>query len=165
MSNFRCKQVFCQNNELSNITGLAKYKFLNVLLIGDNKLRDLDDFLKFLSNFAYLQQLDLFGNPLAEEPDYRLKIIKNMPQIKTLDRHVVTQIERTRAAALVDVPVKKKVVEKKMLTDKQKAEKGFSAGEKDLFREVGKIKRAKEAVERSERAIYAAYFKKKSYAN
>jgi hypothetical protein len=114
-----------------------------VLLIGDNKLRDLDDFLKFLANFQYLQQLDLFGNPLAEEPDYRLKIIKNMPQIKTLDRHAVTQIERTRAACLVDVPIKKKVVEKKLATDKEKAEKGFSAGEKDLFREVNKIKRDK----------------------
>ena len=51
MSNFRCKQVYCQNNELSDITGLAKYKFLNVLLIGENKLRDLDEFLKFLANF------------------------------------------------------------------------------------------------------------------
>ena len=88
-----------------------------------------------------------------------------MPQIKTLDRHAVTQMERTRAACLVDVPVKKKVVQKKLATDKEKAEKGFSAGEKDLFREVNKIKKDKEAVEKAERAIYAAYFKKKSYAN
>jgi len=53
-------------------------------------LRDLDVFLEFLSRFAFLEQLDLFGNPLAEEPDYRLKIIKAMPQIKILDRHQVT---------------------------------------------------------------------------
>ena len=53
-SNFRCKQVYCQNNELSNIKGLWKYKFLNVLLVGDNELRDLDEFLKFLTNFQYL---------------------------------------------------------------------------------------------------------------
>ena len=42
----------------------------------------------------------MFGNPLAEEPDYRLKIIKAMPQIKILDRHKVTQIERTKADIL-----------------------------------------------------------------
>ena len=86
-----------------------------------------------------------------------------MPQIKVLDRHAVTQMERTKAAVLVDVPVKKKVVEKKLLTDKQKAEKGFSAGEKDLFREVAKINRAKNAAENSVLAKMTAYFAKKSY--
>ena len=70
-----------------------------MLLIGDNQLRDLDVFLEFLQKFAFLEQLDLFGNPLAEEPDYRMKIIKTMPQIKILDRHQVTQIERTKANA------------------------------------------------------------------
>lgn len=52
---------------------------MQVLLIGDNQLRNLDLFLEFISRFAFLEQLDLFGNPLAEEPDYRLKIIKMMP--------------------------------------------------------------------------------------
>lgn len=89
-SNFRVKEVYCQNNQLSNIEGIRRFKFLQVLLIGDNQLRDLDVFLEFLSRFAFLEQLDLFGNPLAEEPDYRLKIIKAMPQIKILDRHKVT---------------------------------------------------------------------------
>jgi Leucine-rich repeat (LRR) protein len=78
-SNFRTKQVYCQNNHLQNINGIKKFKFLNVLLVGDNQLRDLDIFLEFLKKFAFLEQLDLFGNPLAEEPDYRLKIIYNMP--------------------------------------------------------------------------------------
>ena len=62
----------------------------------------MDVFLEFLSRFAFLEQLDLFGNPLAEEPDYRLKIIKAMPQIKILDRHKVTQIERTKADQLAE---------------------------------------------------------------
>ena len=73
-----------------------------------------------------------------------------MPQIKTLDRHKVTQIERTKAAALVDVPVMKKKAAKKLLTDEEKKMKGFSKGEKDLYREVDKINeavRAKEAEE------------------
>ena len=73
VSNFRCKKVVCQNNMLDNIDGIKKYKFLDTLLVGNNQLRDLDKFLVKLMNFAFLQQLDLFGNPLAEEPDYRLK--------------------------------------------------------------------------------------------
>lgn len=64
---------------VDNIEGLKKYKFLDTLLIGNNQLRDLDKFLAKLMAFAFLQQLDLFGNPLAEEPDYRLKIIYLMP--------------------------------------------------------------------------------------
>jgi hypothetical protein len=53
-------------------------------------LRDLDKFIDFLKGFAFLEQLDLFGNPLAEEPDYRFRLIHAMPQIKILDRHMVT---------------------------------------------------------------------------
>lgn len=64
---------------LTNIEGLKKFKFLETLLIGNNKLRNLDKFLAFIMKFAFLEQLDLFGNPLAEEPDYRMKIIYNMP--------------------------------------------------------------------------------------
>jgi len=41
-----------------------------------------------------LEQLDLFGNPLAEEPDYRFRLMHAMPQIKVLDRHMVTLQER-----------------------------------------------------------------------
>lgn len=59
--------------------GIKKFKFLKVLLLAENKLRDLDRFLDFLRKFAFLEQLNLFGNPLAEEPDYRLKIIHLMP--------------------------------------------------------------------------------------
>jgi hypothetical protein len=73
---------------------LRNYKFINVLLAANNQLRDLDAFLEFLSKFAFLEQLDLFGNPLAEEPDYRLRIIAAMPQIKILDRHKITEQER-----------------------------------------------------------------------
>ena len=141
-SNFRVKEVYCQNNQLSNIEGIRRFKFLQVLLIGDNQLRDLDVFLEFLSRFAFLEQLDLFGNPLAEEPDYRLKIIKAMPQIKILDRHKVTQIERTKADALAEREAAEAL--RKSPTKAKKgaaapgggAMKGFSAGEKDLYRNV-----------------------------
>lgn len=35
-SNFRVKEVYCQNNQLSNAEGIRRFKFLQVLLIGDN---------------------------------------------------------------------------------------------------------------------------------
>lgn len=39
---------------------------------------------------------------MAEEPDYRMKIIYLMPQIKTLDRHIVTVAERIKAKKLCE---------------------------------------------------------------
>jgi hypothetical protein len=53
-TNFRCKKVLCQSNEVSNIKGLRKFKFLEVLLLRDNKLRDLDKFLLQITKFAFL---------------------------------------------------------------------------------------------------------------
>ena len=82
---------------LENINGLKKYKFLEALHVGNNRLRDLDKFLLFLTKFAFLKQIDLFGNPLAEEPDYRLKIIYLMPWVNVLDRHIITIGERIKA--------------------------------------------------------------------
>ena len=64
---------------VENINGIKKFKFLETLLLGKNDLRDLDKQLLELTKFAFLKQLDLFGNPLAEEPDYRNKIIYLMP--------------------------------------------------------------------------------------
>jgi len=49
------KQIYAQHNSLYNIEGIKKFKFLNVLLISNNQLRDLDDFLEFLSKFAFLE--------------------------------------------------------------------------------------------------------------
>jgi len=85
---------------LENIDGLKKFKFLNTLLLSNNRLRNLDKFLVFLSKFAFLEHLELVGNPLSEEPDYRLKIIYHIPQIKILDRHPITTEERLKASKL-----------------------------------------------------------------
>ncbi len=90
-----------------------------------------------MENFAFLEQLDLFGNPLAEEPDYRLRIIYHMPQIKILDRHMVTLQERQKAEKLIVNQGKK---EKKIRGPLDNKMKGFSTGEKDLYKEIGQLK-------------------------
>ena len=62
-------------------------KFLDALLASNNKIKDLEKTLNYLQRFAFLQQLDLFGNPVAEEPEYRLRVISALPQLKIFDRH------------------------------------------------------------------------------
>lgn len=136
-TNFRIKKVYCQNNILDNIDGIKKFKFLDALLIGSNRLRNLDKFITFLSKFAFLEHLDLVGNPLSEEPDYRLKIIYAMPQIKILDRHPITTEERIKASKL-DPEYEKKLSKtvQPLKTKSVKVSQAFSKGEKDLYKEV-----------------------------
>lgn len=43
------------------------------------------------------------------------------------------------------------------------SKKGFSKGEKDLYREIGKIERREEQQRKDEAARTAAFFAKKSY--
>jgi Leucine-rich repeat (LRR) protein len=52
---------------------------LELLSIYNNELRGLDNVIEFLGGFTYLRQLDLFGNPLSEEPYYRDRVIHGIP--------------------------------------------------------------------------------------
>lgn len=86
-SNFRLKRVYAVENQLVNIDAVKNFKFLEVLLLSNNQLKDLDHLLAILSKLTFVEQLALNGNPVAEEPKYRLRIIAQMPKLKILDRH------------------------------------------------------------------------------
>jgi Leucine-rich repeat (LRR) protein len=51
---------------------------LQTLTVYNNELSDLDSNLDFLSGFVYLEHLELYDNPLSEEPYYKLKAIFNL---------------------------------------------------------------------------------------
>ena len=65
---------------------MSRFKHLDTLALNDNELRGLDGVLTFLKQFTLLRNLDLFNNPLAEEPNYRYKVILALPWIKLFDR-------------------------------------------------------------------------------
>ncbi|PNW81974.1 hypothetical protein CHLRE_06g268650v5 [Chlamydomonas reinhardtii] len=67
----------------------------------NNQLRDLDKQIKVLEKFKFIKELNLKGNPLCEEPDYRLIVIHRMPALKVLDQHVITALERRKAEGLI----------------------------------------------------------------
>mmetsp|Transcript_33819 Transcript_33819/g.79028 ORF Transcript_33819/g.79028 Transcript_33819/m.79028 type:complete len:492 (-) Transcript_33819:42-1517(-) len=101
--NFRIREVFIQDNMLVSLSGLSpkKQPFLRVLLASNNQLRNLEKQLPLLASFSFMKKLDLFGNPCAEEPDYRLKTVYQIPQVDILDRHTVTRTERAKADEVV----------------------------------------------------------------
>jgi len=64
-----------------------------------------------------------------------------MPQIEVLDRHRVTLQERQKAAFLADQATQKYRPKKKTMVGVDVDQyKGFSKGEKDLYKEVSSIK-------------------------
>eukprot|EP00392_Amoebophrya_sp_AT5.2_P012146 g12241.t1 len=97
----RIKEIFMQDNRIVSLEGLSTFKFLKVLRAGNNRIRNLDKQLGVLSRFAFLKELDLFDNPVAEEPDYRLRVIYHLPQVELLDLKSVKPHEREQAAEVV----------------------------------------------------------------
>ena len=88
-----------------------------------------------------------------------------MPQIKLLDRHKVTVEERLKAQKLwerdhVGAPGTKKHMSQ-ILTHAGKST--FSKGEKDLYREVGDLKKIEEERQRQAEIERQNFYKKRTY--
>jgi len=100
--NFRLKNLYMSGNKLTTLEG-SSLRFLpnlELLHLADNQITDLSIQLRELQAMPFLKQLELLGNPVAEETNYRAQVLFHMPSIKVLDRHVVTAIERVLAQNL-----------------------------------------------------------------
>jgi U2 small nuclear ribonucleoprotein A' len=97
-ANFRIKELYLHNNNLRTLDGsLKNMKHLNVLTLYNNELSNLDQNIDFLSDFVYLEHLELWGNPLSEEPNYRISVIHALRTLKLFERHNVSDLERISA--------------------------------------------------------------------
>lgn len=100
--NFRISTLVLSNNIICTLEGsLSVMKFLRVLYLDNNKLRNLDKQINFLKALSFLENLNLTGNPLAEEPEYRSRVIYNLYSLKILDRHKITDDEKREADKIV----------------------------------------------------------------
>jgi hypothetical protein len=96
-NNSRLKQVYLANNRLRSLgTGLDA-KFLDVLDLSHNSLSNLAGLLRVLARNQYLTSLDLTGNPVAEEDQYRLRVLSALPTLQMFDGRSVKTDERSAA--------------------------------------------------------------------
>ncbi|KAF1495279.1 Leucine-rich repeat-containing protein 72, partial [Megadyptes antipodes antipodes] len=103
IKNYCLTELYLNNNELTDISGALKHlRALQILLLHNNQLKKLDKTVKELKGMISLQTLNLFHNPLAQDPDYRLYVIYFLPSVQLLDRKSVTQRERESALHLYD---------------------------------------------------------------
>jgi hypothetical protein len=100
-SNVRIKRLYLHDNCITTLKGsLSVFPFLSVLTLQNNKLKNLELCLEHLVRCRYLKQLDLRGNPVAEENHYRLNVIGKLPWLETFDCSSVTDEERRLAKRL-----------------------------------------------------------------
>ncbi|GMH84481.1 hypothetical protein TrST_g2136 [Triparma strigata] len=145
----RIKRLYAHNNSLVTLQGsLTTFTFLDTIIIYNNNLQDLHSQLEVLGQMRHLEELDMHGNPLAEETNYRLHVIKNLPWLHVLDRHVITDEERELAAnvktasELADEDEKpKKSTVKRKPTEKQLQAQAQLNAALDLIRESVKTNR------------------------
>jgi len=96
--NMRIKRIYLQNNKINTLKGsLHTFTFLDTLILYNNNLSDLITNLEQLQPMRHLEELDMHGNPLAEETNYRLLVIRYLPWLHVLDRHKITDEERLAA--------------------------------------------------------------------
>ncbi|KAF0982169.1 hypothetical protein FDP41_012030 [Naegleria fowleri] len=102
----RLKYLYLQQNRIESLDDqcMKNLKFLEVLLLHDNKLKNLDLVLQQLSHMKYLKQLTLFGNPLCEEAGsksmYRGRVITALRSLVVFDRIEITETEREEVTKL-----------------------------------------------------------------
>lgn len=99
--NTRLKRLFLHENLLRTLSDLKlECLFLEKLTLFDNRISDLDAALVVLKRLRHLEELDLQGNPCAEEPNYRIRVLAALPSLHVFDRHVVSDMERRKASRL-----------------------------------------------------------------
>ena len=147
-TNVRLRELYAHNNLLHTLRGsLHKFKFLNVLNVSNNKLHGLQATLDLLTGFQYLHHLELFGNPLAEETNYRLHVLKRISWLEVFDRHPVTEEELEAGKWLGTAKEKKE----DMLAEPKPFVPEFSGTVKIALREVEMIHAAEERAKEAQR--------------
>lgn len=98
-SNFRVKELYAHENKIQTLGEecLSHMTFLNTLSLNGNKLDDLENVIEELRPMTNLLCLDLYDNPLAQEDNYRLRVIGELETLHTLDRHGISEEEREEA--------------------------------------------------------------------
>eukprot|EP00947_MAST-08B_sp_MAST-8B-sp1_P002188 g2188.t1 len=77
------------SNKITAVEGLGGCKKLNCLSIGNNDIKHTDDCILYLRQLPDLRMLNLKGNPLTADPDYRMFTIAHLSHLQYLDYSLV----------------------------------------------------------------------------
>ena len=86
-------------NNLKTLKDFKELKNLRELYLRKNNISDIRE-LKYLSNCSKLRTLWLSENPISQNPNYRISIIKYLPFLDKLDDIIVSENEREIASQM-----------------------------------------------------------------
>ncbi|XP_069769885.1 leucine-rich repeat-containing protein 72 isoform X3 [Narcine bancroftii] len=96
--NYCLKELYLQNNMLTDLTGTLKHlTSLQILMLHNNGLIKLEKVVAEFKKMRWMHTLNLFNNPLTQDKDYRLYVIYHLPSVQLLDRQYILQSERDAA--------------------------------------------------------------------
>ena len=102
-TNMQLKALYLHNNRINTLKGSLRFlRHIEMLSLQNNRLTDLEATLKLMQHLTRLEELDLSGNPLANELNYRPRVIYRFPKLKVLDRHVIEWEERQAAKEMFE---------------------------------------------------------------
>lgn len=101
-ANIRIVSLFAAHNKIGTLVGssVTRFQFLESLDLSFNELSGLDRCLDELAECRFLRRLWLHHCPVAEEADYRLRVIARLPSLELLDNVLVSPEERAAASKL-----------------------------------------------------------------
>jgi len=84
------------NNKIEKIEGLECCQKIQCLSLGNNRITSLEN-VKELRGFEGLHLVNLEGNPISKQQDYKYLVLAYLPYLKYLDFALVEEEERTAA--------------------------------------------------------------------
>ena len=142
------KDLSMANNKIKVIQGLDKNTSLQCLSLGNNLIQDLDS-IGYLRKFSALQMLNLMGNPVSKEDEFRQFVVSHVEQLHYLDYTLITDPERVQAREVFQdelmILAEKEAIEQVTIDKARGGEGGRDAGrceserrEEHVFRPVGR---------------------------
>ena len=97
----RLETILLSNNLVSRIAGNIGSNIPNCrdLMLTNNRISSFEE-IEHLKDWVNLSNLSLIDNPIESEPNFRVHVVKLLPQIKVLDFKKISQKEREEAAEL-----------------------------------------------------------------
>lgn len=93
--NIRLKFIDARYNQITDFD-LSHQMFLEELYLSGNNIQNLDAVMGKLSHIKNLHVLDLRGNPLTLEKNYKQLAVITFPELQILDGHEITQLDHMK---------------------------------------------------------------------
>ncbi|XP_061768228.1 leucine-rich repeat and guanylate kinase domain-containing protein [Nerophis ophidion] len=91
-------------NHITNLSGLQNLHMLGFINLDENEISEIEE-CKHIHDLLLLRELNLLGNPVQEQPQYRLSVIFLLQHLTMLDQKRVTVEEKVTSINKYDPPM------------------------------------------------------------